>query len=48
MSSHEIRFRVSDLTYNYLKSQSVKIGLPITKIVKNIVINKVIEMKGKK
>ena len=45
MNNNEIRFRVSDLTYSKLKSLSDKIGIPITKVVKNIVISKLVEMK---
>ena len=48
MKSNEIRIRLSDLTYNYLKSLSVKVGLPITKLAKNIIVNKLMEMKGNK
>ena len=46
---NEIRFRVNDITYNVLKDLSVKMGIPITKVVKNIVINKLVELnKGVK
>lgn len=42
----QVRIRFNDLTYNQLKVLSQKVGLPITKVVKNIVIHKLVELKG--
>lgn len=48
MVKNEIRFKVNDLTYNTLKALSIKLGIPITKVVKNIVINRLVELHGGK
>lgn len=46
---HEVRIRFNDLTYNQLKSKSIKIGVPITKVVKNIVLTSLCDdTKGSK
>lgn len=35
----------SDLTYKMLKFKSEKVGIPITKVVKNIVVNYLLQEK---
>lgn len=48
MINYEIRFRVNELIYNDLKTISKKLDLPVATVVKNIVINKLVDLKRSK